>query len=502
MAVEYQVIRFQKDTSTLANATQDVNLNFTPKALIALSDSTTTNNAFTDHMSMMIGFSDGTNHAASWYGSDDGDATADTGRGYYNDAIIAIRSPVNAGNAANVTLKGTVAFSTNKATFTWVTNEAVQYYICLIAIGGADITNAKVNTVIDNIGASTTGTRDYTGLGFTCEDQKAILFTMDTLRSTVGSTGANALQSFGAATASTKQFAFNWSSEDGVADMDTYRWYSDSHCLSSNNIAGTISKAAAFSAWISDGFRLNWTERSASMTSNDLFSYLVIKGGTWDVGNDTTITTTGNQTVNVDVDSFTIRGIGGAMTGANDQTVTASSRVGIGSTDGTSQVHIAGADTDATAAAQCASINSANFRFLGYPNNPTATSSATTFTTDANLVSIGTNQFVINHNTNNAVTAIPFGYWVVADFPTATLFERSCNDTISTSSTLTTKRKRPLTQTISLSSTLVKKNKFSQADSISTSSTLVKKIKSPIVDSQTISETLDRIKAIIRLIYS
>ena len=48
-------------------------------------------------------------------------------------------------------------------------------YIHLIAYGGADITNAKVNTV--DIGTTSTGTSDYTGLGFNPTADKAVLFT-------------------------------------------------------------------------------------------------------------------------------------------------------------------------------------------------------------------------------------------------------------------------------------------------------------------------------------
>ena len=168
-----QVVRFQKDASGIAGATQDVTLNFTPKAIQVISMGTTQDNTILANYQYCHGFSDGTNHACVVSASRDAQLTSDTSRSMRTDSVVA---RLNDTSNNTVTSSATVAFATNKVTFTWNVNDANALWMTVLAIGGTGITNAKVNTVA--VARTTTGVQNYTGLGFDPVQDESVIFTL------------------------------------------------------------------------------------------------------------------------------------------------------------------------------------------------------------------------------------------------------------------------------------------------------------------------------------
>ena len=165
-----QVVRFQKSTGG-NGTTQNVSLNFTPKAIQIFFDGSTADNTVSAHYQWIQGFSDGTNNACVCIASEDNSALSNTSYTYRSDSCF-----IKTDDANNNTLlvRGSAAFSTNQVTFTWTTNNSDATYITLVAYGGSGNTHAKVNTV--QVNATATGTINYTELVFNPSDNNSVLF--------------------------------------------------------------------------------------------------------------------------------------------------------------------------------------------------------------------------------------------------------------------------------------------------------------------------------------
>jgi len=411
MAVQTQVVRFQKTTAGSNGQTQDVNLNFTPKAVIVISEGKTSDNIMTDHFSLSYGFSDGTNQACVAVVSEDAAATSDTGRIHYNNRVYA---RLDTATPATVRCEGSIVFATNKVTFTWDVQEAVATYIGLIAIGGDDITNAKVNTV--DIGTTGTGNTDYTGLGFTVpQSPNGVLFTLTGDVTTINTAAAGASIGYCTAVSATKRTGQGQAMEDNVGVAETWRLSTNDKCLVNLDAAsGAKDYEADFVDWITDGFRLNITD--AAGTTDEKFSYLVIRGGTWDVGQDSGRNTTGTKSTTVAVNSETLRSliiysVESAL--ANYNTVAAECRYGIGFSDGTNEFQASGADDSGQTNMFTITRNTDNGRILNVVFPITGTATNFTNFIEASFDSFGTNQFTLNHTTVQANSDVRYFIWIV-----------------------------------------------------------------------------------------
>jgi hypothetical protein len=344
-----QVVRFQKSTGA-NGTTQDINLNFTPKAIIVFSANGTADGTNEAYYQESLGFSDGTNMAGYAVASRDAVGPTITGRQHYTGVIWAKMSLT--APHTTVTAYATCAFSNNKVTFTYPINDAEATDITLWAFGGDDITNAKVNTV--SIGRNTAGSQDYTGLGFNPSGNgKSALFMLSTGSQTVGANETHALSAFGcatstiaSATAGSNQWYRTQLSEHNVNPSDTWYVSNTDRCFAVLNTTGGFSHWAFLKSWLTDGFQLQW---DGPPTATDFdFSYLVINGGTWDSGTLTTLATpTNNVDTTVSVNSKPIRGL--MLTGVTQQTggvINAYNLFSLGATDGTTQSVIAGIDED------------------------------------------------------------------------------------------------------------------------------------------------------------
>lgn len=413
MAVQVQVATLTKPTSGSDGATQDLNLNFTPKAIYVISAShvlSDTSGTIGNHAYYSIGFSDGTNQACVGYATADGTTAGQALMSHRTDSVYCNLDT----NALSLTNRASVIFATNKVTFTWdVMDTLSNCNLIVLAFGGADITNVKVGTA--SIGRTTIGTQDYTGLGFTPTTANSILFTLgafQTSNNTVSALSEAGCLNRGAALSTSKRWVCGITSEDNVAPSDTWRYYDNAACLKSLNLTGAIDFVADFSTWISDGFRLNYTDAPTSSTTK--FSYMVIKGGNWDVGTLQSPTTpTTNVDYTVSVGSNTLRGLlidtVATATLTTAQTIATSST---GVTDGTNKGCISIVDEDAQATTDCYMLGSTTNLIKPLTTNG-ATLELATFDSFPS-----TSAFRLDWATASAAQEY-YGWVVVADAPSA-----------------------------------------------------------------------------------
>ena len=102
----------------------------------------------------------------------------------------------------------------------------------------------------------TAGTQDFVVSGFGTPKAAMLFMTPSTLYGTPGNQG---MLSIGMVDGTT-QYAFVTNSRDNVTPEDNYNVGSNSGCLlSMSPTTGAIDGKAAFSAWITNGLRINWT---------------------------------------------------------------------------------------------------------------------------------------------------------------------------------------------------------------------------------------------------
>jgi hypothetical protein len=341
-----QVVRFQKNASGTAGATQEITLNFTPKAIQVISINSATDSSVTSQYHYSHGFSDGTNHSCVASFSKDAQTTSATSRSFRTDAVIA---KMNETTHTNLATRASVIFGTNKVTFTWDVNDTSADWIIIYAVGGEGITNAKVATV--SVGRTTTGVQSYTGLGFNPVQDESVIFTLGgNVTNAVGQLNTVLTHSgfsLGCATSTTKRWAISCANENTLATTDTSRRWDNTNVIAEINQTTHVNLYSAdFDGWITDGFNLDFT--TAPSASNYQFSYLVIKGGLWDVGSIAAPTAIANDIdYPVSVNGKTPKALMLASTASPSNGIIIHALFGVGVTDGTTQTHIAEIDEDA-----------------------------------------------------------------------------------------------------------------------------------------------------------
>jgi hypothetical protein len=144
---------------------------------------------------------------------------------------------------------------------------------------------------------------------------------------------------FAASTTAAEQYTFTGNSDEGIATMDTDRSTKNGVITQIVSAGGASNANATISAFLSNGFTLNWSARGSSPR---VYSALSILGGTWKGGTLTTRTDSNNIDTTV---GFTPAGVLFASGCTTTLTDTTGDWRTIGATDGTSQ--IAGASQDA-----------------------------------------------------------------------------------------------------------------------------------------------------------
>jgi hypothetical protein len=193
-------------------------------------------------------------------------------------------------------------------------------------------------TIGDIAEPAATGTQNYTANGFNARgDTQCVMFAgvQSTAALNTGQVNDSGLcvgASTGTATAQNIVVVGN--SDDGSDPMDTDGYARASECLAMIVVAGGNPNArAVLSAFGTDQFTLNWTNRG---TTNRRYIYMAIKGGGWRVGS-YTIRQDAGRTAAITGLPFILKGISfmGAMkTQAAAGTATVQDRIGLGSASG------------------------------------------------------------------------------------------------------------------------------------------------------------------------
>jgi hypothetical protein len=193
-------------------------------------------------------------------------------------------------------------------------------------------------TIGDIAEPAATGTQNYTANGFNARgDNQVVMFAgvQSTAALNTGQANDSGLcvgASTGTATAQNIVVVGN--SDDGSDPMDTDGYARASECLAMITVAGGDPNArAVLSAFGTDTFTLNWTNRA---TTNRRYIYMAIKGGGWRAGS-YTIDRDSGDTANVTNLPFNLKGasfMGSMKTQAAAGTATAQDRIGLGSASG------------------------------------------------------------------------------------------------------------------------------------------------------------------------
>lgn len=442
-AVPSEPVSVRVGSFTKAASPQTINASFPVKALILYGHNLQSHaaGAFQAGSGMTVGISDGTNHRCVAGISQDAAATSVT-RKYSFNAVWATFNETGTPATAGT---GTVTFQGSTFTITW-TSATDTPNINYIAIGGDDITNVKVQTF--DHGTTSTGNLAYTGVGFQGD---FALFLNASETATFGTAGlsVHAHMGIGAAVSSTKRWAIVADSEDARADMDTWRYQRTDKCIAKLAVdTGAVREEADFVSWGSDGFTLNWTDAPA--VTGEEFAALIIKGGAWDVGNFIQPNATGNTDITLgDAGLTPMAAMLASFCDVAASTPQATSRIMVGAVHANSNEAVGWAgDTDAAAAAVCASIDLTTKCVKLSTENATHGSSTTQ--AEAELATNGMDVaglITLNWTTVADSTDRELLYWTVGESAGGTVFEVTINEGAVTiaADTITTRARRVIT---------------------------------------------------------
>jgi hypothetical protein len=503
MAVSFKVIRFQKNSSGTDGVTQDIDATFPPKACIVITTSTATSASSVAHFAMSIGYSDGTNNVCVSGLSRDALNTVLNSNYYREDACL-LR--MDESSALTTLDRASISFpSGNTVRFTWTENGTVASWVTLIVIGGSDILNVKVGSATLT---STTqdATQDITGLGFTPVTGNAILFQLNGNRGSSDTAASGGMKpSMGVAVSTTKRWAKAVASADNVGTTTCWAYSTNARFMPMMlSASGAVQTDIDFNGWITDGFQLAYDDPPAS--ADRRFGYMVINGGNWDCGTDTTQTSNTAKNHTVSVGGNTLRGLftmtpnkalgwqAASTTGVDDATLS------FGCSDGTTHSYDSALDENAAGTSDSYRQNGSNRALFHLADN-----GATLFA--ASFTSFGTDQFTLTYTTTTGA-ADPFGWVVVADAPTSQNFNGNITETsLSVSETLARilGATRPITETsISVNQTLarilgalrpISEPSISTSDSVTRVWGVLRSISEPSISS---GETLARILGALR----
>ena len=211
----------------------------------------------------------------------DAAATSDTARAMRTDAIGARVS-----SGASITaLLDISSIDVDGATFIIDDTYTAAQVAHVLAIGGADVTNAAI---VDFAASTSAGTQAVTGVGFQ-PDSLIILSVSNTTSGNLVAT--HALMSIGIVSAATASGNAIWSAAavDAASPIVAKSYCRNGESLVGFSTAGALSGRGYVSSFDSDGFTITWTANPATAIQ---FYVLAIKGGTFSVGDVLTQTDT------------------------------------------------------------------------------------------------------------------------------------------------------------------------------------------------------------------
>jgi hypothetical protein len=342
-------------TSDALNSTKVVTgLGFCPKAIrFYWMGHQSTTDSFTQAVSERrgIGFcSNATTRRSVGTFSADNVADSDCGSVAANDCVC-------------ITVNGTGAIdgkldisSMDPDGFTLIVDDATPANLTIFyeAWGLDDIQQVTIGDIPE---PAATGTQNYTANGFNARGDNQVVMFAGVQSTAALNTGQANDSGFcvGAAsgTATAQNIVVVGNSDDASATMDTVSYARATECLAMIVVAGGNPNArAVLSAFGTDTFTLNWTNRA---TTNRRYIYMAIKGGGWQVGS-YTIRQDSGRTAAISNLPFILKGIsfmGSMKTQSAAGTSTVQDRIGLGSASGLLQRKAMGVlDENATASSE------------------------------------------------------------------------------------------------------------------------------------------------------
>lgn len=286
MALDVDVGAF--NVATALNGTVTVTTGFQPKAIIFWwsGRTETVDTAGGAHHKRGIGFATSTtDRRCVFTQSRDAVASANAHQSHRDDACIgALTTAGGADGRADID----AILSTG---FRIITDQAFgsALRVHYLALGGADLTNATTGTFNT---PEATGNFDVTTVGF---QPDAVLFAAINTQTDPPTTVSDSKISFGGAAGAGDPVdgVVAVGARDAVMTMQTWRHGKAGHSVAVSEI-DAINTEGHVSAWLSNGFRINFTRQLAP--AGDRFHFLALKGGKYAVGDLLTRTNTTNFT--------------------------------------------------------------------------------------------------------------------------------------------------------------------------------------------------------------
>jgi len=275
------------------------------------------------------------------------------------------------------------SFDADGFTLDYTTNTSVPLSYKFIAIGG-DSVSAEVGTLTSS---TSTGTQNVsTGIANANFTMMMATFLAAADYNTVK---IHSILTLGMGIDNTEQGNIAVRSMDALGTSDTARYQQTDVVYTRVTTAGSILGEASFTGHTASGFDLNWSVGDSAAVP---IEYLTIKGGQWEIGDDTTPT---SATTKATTTSFQPKGIGIMGFGAvADAGVVASNVFTFGASDGTNTSGIANQDLDNVGTTDCSRYSSSTTLNLRI--------SASTVTEEATVDSFNATDFTLDYTTADA----------------------------------------------------------------------------------------------------
>lgn len=321
MALEVYKGSFTAEVNTGSKAY--TGLPFQPKAMLFwLTKQTAAGYAAGRFLS--FGFSDGTNdRMIALIGNDATTVAADLSARTQKAAVLAgisyATSLVTTQLQAELTTFDASGFTLNYI----ITDAAQNFLVHYLALGGSDITNSYVGTILSPAGS--TGVVNHTGFGF--QPEMVLVATLGIVNDLPASATGGRF-SLGA-TDGTRQQSLCVHQDTSIPTVSMSRQLA-TRLVDVPTAAGGTTLAGAFSSFLADGIAIDWTTVAADQRR---VFVLALRGGQYYVGNDTQRTSTGTQDKTV---GFTPTGL--LTLGINQVASTGAyeaAKLSVGASDGT-----------------------------------------------------------------------------------------------------------------------------------------------------------------------
>lgn len=275
------------DTLLAASSTGNqsfVGVGFQPKVVIFWITGQTAHGTSTGLMRLSFGWVTGSSEQGCiTYASDSGEGTSVVKQDHRSDRCIIVRGSLSGNIIGEASF---VSFDANGFTINWI--DAISGAIVhFVAIGGDDLTNAKVGKFSKK---TSTGNQSTTGVGF-----KPDVILMTGVTATTEDTASAHMGFFlGTAKSAASRWCTGGFAKDGAGTSNTGRFQRTNRCILQTDEDGAVVSEADFVSMDTDGFTINYSTADANAYG---YFYLALKGGAYKVGSFSGATSTGNKSV-------------------------------------------------------------------------------------------------------------------------------------------------------------------------------------------------------------